>query len=88
MVRLGMVALVAVGIIAQSEIASSAELSNHSRKQVINRGSVNLPLRSARSREQVTHRSQPRDTSRAAKEHLFRDFQDWLKNLWGGSGRR
>jgi hypothetical protein len=84
MVRLGMAALVAVGFFAQSEVASSTDiplrLSNHSHKQVIHRGSsVNLPLRPTRSREQVTHRSHPRNTSREAKELLFRDFQDWLK---------
>jgi hypothetical protein len=86
MVRLGMAALVAIGVIAQTEVANSTDitiplrLSNHSHKRVINRGSaVSLPLRSTRSREQVTHRSRPHNTSQETKELLFRDFQDWLK---------
>ena len=64
MVRLGMAALVAAGLTAHIEPASSA----------------NLSLRSNHSREQVSHRSHPRNTNRPAKELLFREFLDWLKN--------
>ena len=83
MAGLGMAALVAVGLTAHIEPASSADLplrSNHSREQVTNRGSAaDLPLRLNHSREQVSHRSHPRNTNPPAKELLFREFLDWLK---------
>jgi hypothetical protein len=41
--------------------------------------SADLPLRPNHSREQVTIRNHPRNTSRPAKELLFREFLDWLK---------
>jgi hypothetical protein len=63
MARLGMAALVAVGLTALIEPASSAD----------------LPLRPNHSREQVTIRNHPRNASRPAKELLFREFLDWRK---------
>ena len=83
MARFRMAALVAVGIIAHIESASSADLSlrrSHSREQVTLRGSfTDLPLRPTRLREQVSHRGYSRNTIRPEKELLFREFLDWLK---------
>jgi hypothetical protein len=63
MARLGIAALVAAGLTAEIEPASSAD----------------LPLRPNHSREQDTNRSHQRHTNRPAKELLFREFLDWLK---------